>query len=125
MRGRRAMAWATMGLAMAALAGCGGQATPHPLRYTGALPGCGLAAATLARQGDSFTFTPGDGVLTIPGKIAADGGFSGSFNTQPPGKPPFVLSVAGRIDADLATLDYTTPRCRAHATLTVVHPPMF
>ncbi len=119
MRGWWAVAWATM-----ALAGCGKPA-PHPLRYTGALPGCGLAAATLARQADSFTFAPGDGVLTIAGKIAADGGFSGSFNTQPAGKPPFMLRVAGRIEAESATLDYTTPRCHAHATLTLVHPAMF
>ena len=105
-----------------ALAGCGGPAAPHPLRYTGALAGCGLAAATLAQQGPAFTFTPGDGVLTIGGSIGADGSFQGTLNTQPAGKPAFVLQVRGRIAGESATVDYTTPRCHAHATLTLVHP---
>jgi hypothetical protein len=126
----RRTAW-LLGLALAGCSGGGlslsrimpaGAPSGHEVRYTGALPGCGLAAATLTRRDDQFSFTPGDGVLTMLGTVAPDGGFSGSLNTQPPGKPPFLLSVTGRIAEEQATLDYATPRCRAAATFSRVHP---
>ena len=117
---RRAKAW-LLTLAFA-LDGCGAVGQLH---YTGALPGCGLATATLTQHGDAFVFTPGDGVLMISGAVAADGSFTGALNTQPAGKPPFLLSVHGRIGVEQATLDYTTPRCTAHATFARVHPPLF
>jgi hypothetical protein len=108
-----------------ALAGCGAAKQAHEARYTGALPECGLAAATLTRQGEAFAFAPGDGALVIRGAVAADGGFAGTLNTQPPGKPPFELSVHGRIAEETAMLDYATPRCHTHGSLARVHPPMF
>ncbi len=108
--------------AMPMLSGCtaGGEGA----RYSGALPGCGLAAATLVRTDDRFSFSPDDGALTILGTVAADGAFAGTLNTQPPDKAPFVLSVRGRISSEQASLDYATPRCRASAPLARVHPPL-
>ena len=110
--------------AVFALAACAVGGTAGQVRYTGALPGCGLVAATLTRHGDSFVFTPGDGVLTIEGAIATDGKFAGTFNTQAPGKPAFLLTVQGRIENEQVTLSYVTPRCSAQATLSRVHPPL-
>ncbi len=95
------------------------------MRYTGTLPGCGLGASTLTRQGEKFAFAPGDGVLSILGPVAPNGGFAGTLNTQPPDKPAFSLSVHGTIGEDTAVLDYMTPRCQAHATFARVHPPLF
>lgn len=118
------------GALMVAPAGCGdkvGQAL-HPaqsVRYTGALPGCGLNAATLSRHGDTIAFAPGDGVLVIQGSVAADNSFAGALNTQPPGKPPFVLTVHGMIGPETASVDYATPRCRSQTTLTRVHEALF
>ncbi len=94
------------------------------VRYTGALPGCGLAASTLVRTGERFAFSPGDGALTIVGVVAADGGFGATLNTQPPDKAPFVLSVSGRMAEEQASVTYATPRCRAATTLARVHPPL-
>jgi hypothetical protein len=105
------------------LGGCGGGAVRSG-RYTGALPACGLSAATLIQQNDKFAFTPGDGVLTIAGAVAADGHFTGELNTQPPNKPAFVLHVQGTIGDEGATVDYLTPRCHALATFVRVHPPL-
>jgi len=116
--------WLACGLALG-LVGCGGggmSRAAHQTRYVGALPGCGLPEATLVRQADQFAFTPGDGVLVINGAVAADGRFSGTLNTQAPDKPPFLLIVRGQIGPEQATLDYTTPRCHATATLKRVHP---
>ncbi len=104
------------------LAGC---ALGEPsARYTGTLAACGLAAATLVRIDNKFAFSPGDGALTVEGTVAANGGFAGTLNTQPPDKAPFVLSVRGRILGEMATVDYTTPRCRASAQFNLVHPPL-
>jgi len=114
-------AWICVALVLA-VAGCGGSV--HLVRYTGALPGCGLRAATLSRQADSFIFTPGDGVLEIPGHIAADGSLSGTLNTQPADKPAYRLSVSGHIADEQASIVYATPRCSAPATLARVHPPL-
>jgi hypothetical protein len=108
-------------LLVVALGGCGGRVV-HQDRYTGSLPGCGLAAATLTRAGDQFAFAPGDGVLTIRGTIAPDGSIAGTLNTQPPDKPAFLLSLHGTIGAASATLDYATPRCHARGTLVRASP---
>jgi hypothetical protein len=106
------------------LSGCAAGKVAHEVRYTGALPGCGLTAATLTRLASGFSFTPGDGVLTIQGTVAADGSFAGTLNTQPPTKPPFPLTVRGQFEGERATLDYSTPRCHDSATLARVHPPL-
>ena len=99
--------------------------TPHEQRFTGALDGCGARAATLTRMGESITFTPSDGVLVLPGTVAADGAVAAALNTQLPGKPPFLLTLHGRMDAERAELTYATPRCTAHGTLKRVHPAAF
>jgi hypothetical protein len=108
-----------LGLAVA-LGGCGVRPA-HEAAYTGALPGCGLAAATLTRIGGAFAFAPGDGALIVRGTVAPDGSYAGTLNTQPPGKSPFLLSLRGTIGEESAALDYTTPRCHAQATLARVH----
>lgn len=121
---RRGMRWVPAAIAMAlALAGCGG--TPAELaRYAGPLPGCGLAASTLMRQGAQFSFSPGDGVLTITGDVAADGGYAGALNTQAPHKTPFILHVQGKVEAEQASVDYEAPNCRTAGTLPRVRQPL-
>ncbi len=111
-----------LGLALA-LAGCGG-AVPEVARYAGPLPGCGLSASTLVRQGGQFSFTPGDGVLTIAGDVAGDGGYAGALNTQAPHKTPFILHVQGKAEAEQASVDYEAPNCRTSGTLPRVRQPL-
>jgi hypothetical protein len=111
-----ALGLGALGLGALGLGGCGVHHVAEVARYTGALPGCGLADSTLVRQGPQFTFTPGDGVLTIEGTVAADGSFTGALNTQGVGKPPFLLQVQGKLQDEQARVDYVTPRCRASAT---------
>lgn len=90
-------------------------------RYTGTLTGCGAPLpATLNRLGDGFAFTPGNGALTLRGTVAPDGGLRGALNTQPAGRPPYLLALTGRIDAAAVALRYTTPHCTATGSLAVV-----
>ena len=87
-------------------------------RYTGQLAGCAAPMpATLVRQRDRFAFTPDNGALMLRGRITPDGHLAATLNTQPPGKPPYVLAVEGTIDGAAARLRYTTPRCAATGTL--------
>jgi hypothetical protein len=102
----------TMTLSLAACA------PGNDARYIGALPGCGLGASTLAHHADHVAFTPGDGALVLQGAVGPDGGFAATLNTQPPGKPEYLLRVSGRIAGDQARVEYVTPRCHATATLT-------
>ena len=104
---------AAMLVATVVLPACMGPET----RFTGALDGCGVTTATLIQRGAAAQFVPGDGTLVLTGTVAADGTLSASLNTQPPGKPPYLLSVSGHLDAAAATLTYVTPRCTAHGTL--------
>ncbi len=112
-------------LGMLLVAGCGESLTGYGARYTGALRDCGLSLSTLARRGDQFVFTPGDGALTLAGPVAADGGFAGELNTQPPGKPPFLLRVSGKFEGEQARVSYSTPGCRASGRFSRVRPPSF
>jgi hypothetical protein len=109
--------------------GCGmaGTAPPAEQRFAGWLAGCGeSSAATLTRIGDSVAFAPADGVLVLRGTVAADGGFTARLNTQPPGKPAFLLTASGMLTADAAAVRYATPRCPlATATLARVRPSLF
>lgn len=100
------------------LAGCEQRVTPHAQRYSGRLSGCGDVPASLVSADRSFSFVPGDGVLVIRGDIGPDSAFDAVLNTQPAGKPAFVLRVSGRLGPTQAMVDYATPRCRAHAVLT-------
>ncbi len=75
---------------------------------------------THAGSGGDFAFAPGDGVLVIRGKVGPDGALEGNLNTQPAGKPAYVLGVTGRLSMHTATLTYVTPRCQYQATLTEV-----
>ncbi len=106
------------------LSGCSERMQGYDARYVGAFPGCDMKTATLARRADRFVFTPGDGALAIEGPIGADGTFTGTLNTQPPGKPEFILRVEGSISVEQAWVDYVNPRCQTSTTLARVHPPL-
>ena len=80
-------------------------------------PWAALALLALVTAGLLLSFAPGDGALILRGAVAADGGLAGELNTQPPGKPPFLLTVHGHLDEARATLTYATPRCTTTATL--------
>ncbi len=87
-------------------------------RYTGSLAGCdGTMTATLTLIGNQFAFAPANGALVIRGTVAANGSLSGSLDTQPAGKPPYLLTVAGTAAREAVTLTYVTPRCTAQGTL--------
>ena len=105
----------------------GGARQPTLLRFAGQLSGCGeTTAATLTRTADAVSFAPSDGVLVLRGTVAADGAFTARLNTQPPGKPPFLLTATGQVDAESATVSYVTPRCpQATATLKRMHYALF
>jgi len=124
-RGRRQ--WLSLSLlATCAVAGCttvdDAAAQPAEIRYAGTLSGCGQSnPATLTRIRGAFAFAPSDGVLVLRGTVAADGSLSATLNTQPPTKPPFLLTVHGHATTEAATVSYTTPVCpEATATLTRV-----
>ena len=108
-----------------ALAVCACAARAHEQRYTGALDGCGISTATLNRQGDEAAFTPGDGVLVLRGTVGADGSLIATLNTQPAGKPPYMLKVQARFAGESAAVTYTTPKCTAQGSLALVHPGLF
>jgi len=102
------------------LAGCS-TALSEQTRYHGTLTGCGAPIpASLVRDGATFAFAPGDGVLVIKGTVAPDGSVSGALNIQPPGKPPFALTIRGRLDPAGAELSYASPRCQASGRLPAV-----
>jgi hypothetical protein len=111
-------------LGLLTLLGCADENTGER-RYVGALAGCEAFAgashnATLTRNADVVVFTPDDGTLMLTGTLAADGTLMLRRNTQPAGKPPYVLTVSGRVAAGQATLTYVTPRCQAHGVLRLV-----
>jgi hypothetical protein len=107
--------------------GAGGR-QPAEQRFTGQLIGCGggATAATLTRTGDAIAFAPDDGVLVLRGTVAADGTFTARLNTQPAGKPAYLLTAAGQVGEDGATVSFAAPTCaRATATLTRVRGGLF
>ncbi len=104
-------------VALATLAGCGTGLSAQR-RYVGTLAGCdGNGTATLTRIRNEFAFAPNDGALLIRGTVAADGSLRGTLNTQPPGKPPYMLIVTGQATKDVVTVTYATPQCTAHGSL--------
>jgi hypothetical protein len=103
-----------------ALAACSTKLT-RERRYTGQLAGCALTGpSTLMRSDKTFAFTPGDSSIIIRGPVGADNSFYGSLDTQPPGKPPYLLAVKGRFDAAGAAVSYSTPNCFVNGRLTLV-----
>lgn len=104
---------------LAMLAGCAAGASVQR-RYTGTLAGCdGTMTGTLTRIGNEFAFAPGNGSLLIRGTVAADGRLAGQLDTQPPGKPPYMLRVSGTAAEDAITVTYETPRCTARGRLSL------
>lgn len=88
-------------------------------RYVGTLSGCGAPqTATLVRRRAAFAFTPAtDSPLVVRGSVAKDGTIEGQLNTQPPGKPPYLLGVTGTLGPRQASVTYVTPRCTASGRL--------
>ncbi len=97
-------------------------------RYVGNLPSCTVgpdAQATLVRAADRFSFAPSDGALVVSGSVAPDGSFAGSLVTNPPGRDrqgrtsteAFALTVTGRIEDEVVSGTYVTPRCRTEFRL--------
>ena len=104
---------------LVALSGCSTSLNAQS-RYVGTLTGCdGAMPATLTRIRNEFAFASDAGAQVIRGTVAADGTLAGQFNTQPPGKPPFVLRVTGQAAPDAVTVVYATPRCTAQGRLTL------
>jgi hypothetical protein len=123
-----------------ALAGC--SLGPPSGRYAGASPACasvgtiGGPTSTLMRVGDQVAYAPTDGALVVKGLVGPTGSFAGSLaarGANAPGAGPsgtsvsqpgslHVLSIAGRLDAEHATVTYTAPGCQATVTLSRVHP---
>jgi hypothetical protein len=105
----------------------------HQARYVGNLSGCTIgpnAQATLVQAVDRFSFAPSDGALVVSGSVTPDGSFTGSLVTSPPGhdrqgRPgteTFSLTATGRIEGDVASGTYATPRCRTAFHLHRVYP---
>lgn len=88
-------------------------------RYVGTLSGCGAPqTATLVRRRAVFAFAPDSGgPLVVRGSVAPDGTIAGQINTQPPGKPPYLLRVTGTLGPLQASVSYVTPRCTASGQL--------
>lgn len=88
-------------------------------RYVGTLSGCGAPqTATLVRRRTTFAFAPDtDSPLVVRGSVGQDGTIKGELNTQPPGKPPYLLSVTGTLGPRQASVSYVTPRCTASGRL--------
>ncbi len=77
------------------------------------------------RAADRFSFAPSDGTLVVSGSVAPDGSFAGSLVTNSPGHDrqgrtsteAFTLTVTGRIEGEVASGTYVTPRCRTEFRL--------
>lgn len=105
-------------LAMMCLASCSASLSVEQ-RYVGTLNGCGAPqTATLVRRRAAFAFSPDtDSPLVVRGSVGRDGTIKGELNTQPPGKPPYVLAVTGTLGPLRASVSYVTPRCTAAGQL--------
>ncbi len=110
------------------LAGCAAGMV-RERRYAGPLAGCGLGGTSTlttlpgrAGTAGSFAFAPGDGSLILRGTMAGDGRLDGTLNTQPAGKPPHLLRLAGQAAQTTAELVYMTPSCKATGTLHRIMP---
>lgn len=88
-------------------------------RYVGTLSGCAAPqTATLVLRRKTFAFTPDtDSPLVVRGSIGQDGTIKGELNTQPPGKPPYLLTVTGALGPRRVSVSYVTPRCTAAGQL--------
>lgn len=116
-------------LPVAFIAACGGiqvgTGSGYDQRYTGLMTPTGgahcdpaaPAMLILSSRSHAVSFIPGDGVLVIQGTIAADGSIGASLNTQPPGHPPFRLTLAAVLAGEHVTGTYLTPLCRYRLAL--------
>ncbi len=104
--------------AMMSIAACSAPLSVEQ-RYVGTLNGCGAPqTATLVRRRTSFAFAPDTaGPLVLHGSVGQDGTIDGGLNTQPPGKPPYLLRVTGTLGPHQASVSYVTPRCTATGQL--------
>jgi hypothetical protein len=111
-------------LACLALAGCttiGKQLSTqtYDQRYTGEIQPMGGIACTdsmpatlTTRAADlSVVFTPNDGALVIRGSMSREGQVLARLNTAPPNRPPYLLSLEGRVENGMFSGVYQTPQC--------------
>ncbi|MGC8524329.1 MAG: hypothetical protein ACP5M5_08585 [Acidibrevibacterium sp.] len=115
-----------LGAALACLA-LGGCATigkelstqAYDQRYTGEIQPMGgvhctdsMPATLVTRAADlSVVFTPNDGALVIRGSMSRDGQVLARLNTAPPNRPPYLLSLEGRVEKAGFSGVYQTPQC--------------
>jgi hypothetical protein len=101
-------------------------------RYTGEiLPISGvqctdsMPATLVTRAADlSVVFTPNDGALVIRGSMSREGQVLARLNTAPPNRPPYLLTLDGRIEKGGFSGVYQTPQCAWKVALTpAVAPP--
>ena len=127
----------TVGILLA-LASC--SLGPPSGRYAGPSPSCasvgdiGGPSSTLMRMDDQVAYAPTDGALVVKGLLGPTGSFAGSLAVRGASAPGasapaaaqsgnvHVLSIAGRLDGEQATVTYTAPGCQATVTLSRVHP---
>jgi hypothetical protein len=112
---------------------------PPSARYTGPAPPCAPGegtTSTLMRTGNAVAFAPTDGALVVQGLLGPTGSFAGSMavraaNVATPGaaapKPSgnvHILSIAGVLTPDQASVTYTAPGCQAKVILARAHSPL-
>ena len=127
-----------LGAALACLA-LGGCATignelstqAYDQRYTGEIQPMGgvhctdaMPATLVTRAADlSVVFTPNDGALVIRGSMSREGQVLARLNTAPPNRPPYLLSLEGRLEKAGFSGVYQTPQCAWKVVLYPAVPP--
>lgn len=115
---------ASLALALLALGGCGtiGNALStqsYDQRFTGEIFPIGgvhctdqMPATLVTRAADlSVVFTPNDGALVLRGSMSREGQVLARLNTAPPSRPPYLLTLEGRIEKGVFSGVYQTPQC--------------
>jgi hypothetical protein len=133
---RAAGAIAPILVPMLAVAACGvtapagdearftGDVTPFGVVTPGG--GCGAASrGTLTLLAGKIAFTPTDGVITLRGKLSADGTIRGELTTTGADHKPYVMSLDARREGAHVTGIYSTPACHFAVSLTQVHYSLF
>ena len=111
-------------LALLALGGCATigrelSTQVYDQRYTGEILPMGgvhctdsMPATLVTRKADlSVVFTPNDGALVLRGSMSREGEVLARLNTAPPNRPPYLLTLTGRIEKGMFSGVYQTPQC--------------
>jgi hypothetical protein len=75
------------------------------------------ATLVLRFKDHAAAFTPNDGTLILRGAVNEDGEVRAALNTAPPTKPPYLLTLEGRLNGDAFNGLYRTPLCTYKADL--------